>query len=428
MIETMGGMAMGIADMPVATLKALKIHPERSRKKSESAQSPANRSSTPVDSKQESRRVSSADIQESKRESMQTLESSRTRASSTSSRGSELAQDEVAAAHTLTGEMMKGKAQEPPKSGDASSAKPSETGAEKQKPFKFNQEDLETMMSTGKGAWRFTETGVRSPLDFTLALAKGFHNAPKLYGDETVRKPEKITDFSSGLRAAGKGLGYGLYDGITGLVTQPIQGAKKEGAAGLVKGFGKGIGGIALKPGAGFWGVPGYAAQGVSRELRNRFGPSVEGSIIAARTAQGYDEMQQASSEEYDQLIKDWDDVKHLIRKKKHVGQEKMEEIKSRMNEVRSRSRSGSLASKCSDKLSRGQPSPLRKATDGPKSEKQLLSADGSYGGGEASRSAHGSPSLTATEDDELEEAIRRSIAETSQGDPEMDQAIEKVQ
>lgn len=34
-------------------------------------------------------------------------------------------------------------------------------------------------------------------------------------------------------------------------MTQPLEGAKKEGVAGLIKGFGKGIGGIVLKPGAG---------------------------------------------------------------------------------------------------------------------------------------------------------------------------------
>jgi hypothetical protein len=45
--------------------------------------------------------------------------------------------------------------------------------------------------------------------------------------------------------------GFGFYDGITGLVTQPLRGAEKEGAAGLLKGIGKGIGGLVLKPGAG---------------------------------------------------------------------------------------------------------------------------------------------------------------------------------
>ena len=41
-------------------------------------------------------------------------------------------------------------------------------------------------------------------MDFTLGLARGFHNAPKLYGDDTVRPQEKVTDFQSGLKAAGK--------------------------------------------------------------------------------------------------------------------------------------------------------------------------------------------------------------------------------
>lgn len=48
-----------------------------------------------------------------------------------------------------------------------------------------------------------------------------------------------------------KGFGYGFYDGISGLVTQPMRGAEKEGAAGLLKGIGKGIAGVVLKPGAG---------------------------------------------------------------------------------------------------------------------------------------------------------------------------------
>ena len=35
-----------------------------------------------------------------------------------------------------------------------------------------------------------------------MALAQGFHNAPRLYGDDTVRKPVRITGCHSGLRAA----------------------------------------------------------------------------------------------------------------------------------------------------------------------------------------------------------------------------------
>jgi hypothetical protein len=53
------------------------------------------------------------------------------------------------------------------------------------------------------------------------------------------------------LKAAGKGLGLGFYDGISGLVTQPIKGAKEGGGAGFIKGVGKGLGGVVLKGGAG---------------------------------------------------------------------------------------------------------------------------------------------------------------------------------
>ena len=95
------------------------------------------------------------------------------------------------------------------------------------------------------------EVGLKSPMDFTLALARGFHNAPKLYGDDTVRNPDKVTGFKSGLKTAGKEFGLGFYDGITGLITQPIKGAKHEGPAGFAKGLYKGIGGLVLKPGAG---------------------------------------------------------------------------------------------------------------------------------------------------------------------------------
>ncbi len=59
-------------------------------------------------------------------------------------------------------------------------------------------------VEAGQGVGRIVEAGLKSPMDFTLALARGFHNAPKLYGDKTVRSPETVTGFQSGLKAAGK--------------------------------------------------------------------------------------------------------------------------------------------------------------------------------------------------------------------------------
>ena len=66
------------------------------------------------------------------------------------------------------------------------------------------QMSLDAALGAGKGVSRIVGAGLRSPLDFTLSLARGFHNAPKLYGDESVRQADRITGFQSGLRAAGK--------------------------------------------------------------------------------------------------------------------------------------------------------------------------------------------------------------------------------
>lgn len=45
--------------------------------------------------------------------------------------------------------------------------------------------------------------------------------------------------------------GYGFYEGVTGLVTRPVEGHKKEGTLGLIKGIGKGSVELITKPGSG---------------------------------------------------------------------------------------------------------------------------------------------------------------------------------
>lgn len=112
-------------------------------------------------------------------------------------------------------------------------------------------ENLDRALGAGKSINNIVTTGVKSPMNFCLGLARGFRNAPKLYNDDTVRKPEKVNSFESGLKVASREFGFGFYDGISGLVTQPIRGAQKEGGMGLLKGIGKGIGGLVLKPAAG---------------------------------------------------------------------------------------------------------------------------------------------------------------------------------
>ena len=64
-------------------------------------------------------------------------------------------------------------------------------------------ESVESAMDTGKGLARIIGAGFRSPMDFSLNVAKGFHNVPKLYGAD-VRQVDKVTDLQSGLRTAAK--------------------------------------------------------------------------------------------------------------------------------------------------------------------------------------------------------------------------------
>ena len=63
---------------------------------------------------------------------------------------------------------------------------------------------IDNAVGAAKGAQRIVAAGMKSPMDFTLGIARGFHNAPKLYGDDTVRPQEKVSDLQSGLKAAGK--------------------------------------------------------------------------------------------------------------------------------------------------------------------------------------------------------------------------------
>lgn len=169
---------------------------------------------------------------------------------------------------------------------------------------------------TSKGLGRSLKAFVQTPMDVTVGLTKGFHNFPKLWGDDTVRPQEQVSDFKSGATAAGKEFGYGWYDGVTGLVTQPWRGAQKEGATGFVKGIGKGVAGFATKPTAGFAGLLGHTLKGVHKEVQKTLGSNMQTYIVASRVAQGYEEWRQSSDAEKQDIIDRWKLTKKDLKKK----------------------------------------------------------------------------------------------------------------
>ena len=128
------------------------------------------------------------------------------------------------------------------------------------------------------------------PMDLSLAVAQGFHNAPRLYGDDTVRTPPRIYGIQSGLRAARSEFTHGVHDGITGLFVHPYNGALEHGPVGFVQGVGKGIGGFVLKDIAAVTGPFGYTMKGIHKELTKNRQPT--GFVRRAHIIQGARERQ----------------------------------------------------------------------------------------------------------------------------------------
>ncbi|XP_006810984.2 vacuolar protein sorting-associated protein 13C-like, partial [Neolamprologus brichardi] len=82
---------------------------------------------------------------------------------------------------------------------------------------------------------------------------------------EEMNRPPK--DFGESLAKGGKGLLKGVVGGVTGIVTKPVEGAKKEGAAGFFKGIGKGLVGVVARPTGGIVDMASSTFQGIQRYL-----------------------------------------------------------------------------------------------------------------------------------------------------------------
>ncbi|TWU70539.1 hypothetical protein ED733_000755 [Metarhizium rileyi] len=156
----------------------------------------------------------------------------------------------------------------------------------------------------------------RAPTSLALALAQGFHNAPRLYGDDTVRRPTRVSGIRSGLVASRREFVYGLYDGVTGIVRLPVQGARNEGAVGFLKGTGMGIGGFVLKSVSAVVGPVGYSMQGVLKQVQRQRSP--QKFVRRARVVQGQRDVQamDATQEETirEQVLAGWQVMRQLTR------------------------------------------------------------------------------------------------------------------
>lgn len=181
---------MGVADMPIETLKLLNIHPDAraaSKKGKERAQASESTSNTG----------------ESSRLGGPTL--SRTVTGADSVRSGESTPSAVQSPGLDEKAILSPDARENIPKNSASSTGPVRSETSSSSNFKDNLKNMQadSAVDTGKGLARIVGTGFKSPMDFSLNVAKGFHNVPKLYGGE-VRKVDNVTDLKSGLSTAAK--------------------------------------------------------------------------------------------------------------------------------------------------------------------------------------------------------------------------------
>ncbi|KAF2100516.1 UDP-Glycosyltransferase/glycogen phosphorylase, partial [Rhizodiscina lignyota] len=409
LIGTVGSMLMGVADMPIETLKALRIHPDAQKAKASPPKKPLSPGA------QSSERTFS--------ETSTVLTDITPVVSPTPITDPQDMNKLVVPEHSEQ-RSLSGVFSRHSRSGSGSSSRPGSRGespvgrershsrSTSMKTWVNNENEhnkhvkLDTILGTGKGMQRIIGAGLKSPMDFSLALAKGFHNMPKLYGDDTVREVDKVTGVQSGIKTAAKEFGYGMYDGITGLVTQPYLGAKKKGAEGFVKGVGKGIAGLVTKPGAGIYGIPAYTMKGVYQEVQRHLGQSVNNYIIASRTAQGYEDFASITREERKEIVTRFLEYQSEMLKQRSVVEEHMDVMKEKWEQHRETRRIEKDAKKEKGKER------LKEYTDGKDWAKDLHQL---------------THELAQNEADELEEAIRMSVQQTSRGDEDEDALIAKA-
>eukprot|EP01156_Anaeramoeba_ignava_P002311 Anaeramoba_ignava/a218061_314.p1 GENE.a218061_314~~a218061_314.p1 ORF type:complete len:527 (+),score=169.74 a218061_314:330-1910(+) len=108
----------------------------------------------------------------------------------------------------------------------------------------------------GKGSWSLVKNSISGVMGTASkvigAVGKGFtaltlddEYKEQRRRDKLKNKPKHAGD---GVVKGGKAFAKSLWSGVSGIVTQPIKGAKKEGVKGFFKGAGKGLVGVVSKP------------------------------------------------------------------------------------------------------------------------------------------------------------------------------------
>eukprot|EP00457_Paulinella_chromatophora_P000029 gb/GEZN01000029.1/.p1 GENE.gb/GEZN01000029.1/~~gb/GEZN01000029.1/.p1 ORF type:complete len:3687 (-),score=441.49 gb/GEZN01000029.1/:130-11190(-) len=143
---------------------------------------------------------------------------------------------------------------------------------------------------------------VKSPKDFALGVHKGgkslllsmsglagsLSKISRTFGKgaavlsmdehfaERSEQKTKPKDAVDGVVSATRSLGTGIISGLTGVVTSPLEGAQRDGAAGFARGIGSGMVGLVAKPVSGMFIAMGQTLQGVETSAKKLLDDRVE--------------------------------------------------------------------------------------------------------------------------------------------------------
>lgn len=167
--------------------------------------------------------------------------------------------------------------------------------------------------------------------------------------------------------------------------------------------------------------LPAYTMNGIYKELQKQFGSNVQNYIIAARTAQGYEELAASTEQQRLDIVKRWQATQLELHKEKqrikHAGPTPPNCVflrvknaaHSSLEERRKHAKNGRLH-KAPTQAKRGS-SARRKSEEMAAGPQPLVSGD----------------SLAHADTATFEEAIQSSVKATSRGDPQEDALIERA-
>ena len=165
--------------------------------------------------------------------------------------------------------------------------------------------------------------------------------------------------------------------------------------------------------------VPAYTFKGIYKELRKHLGASDQNYIVAARTAQGYDEWERSSEDDRLDAVRKWHDIQLELSKEKH--QVRVHKTPPPCRFLKTRHMSHDNGNKTAGGKNTAKKFGVSKKGDS--SSPEIGAAPTPL------RHAQTYPRASSFHSDsaEFEQAIQLSVAATSKGNPEEDDLVEKA-